>query len=243
MTRKRPPKKTDSLEVRLPHAVKKAFMARARSRGRTASSLVREFVDSYLAGTDPATERRKMLKRIATPAALSSLVATALALHLPSAASAAPDFKSLFDQLDGDKDGQLSADEFARRSQTDVLFSHDAPDLGHVVPMMIVVHSGRHEALSGEPSPGAHAATREMFVRLDGDDDGVVTFGEFESHHLTALRHGFDALDGDRNARIDPAEYATIRRHLPGDMAGHAASFGQLDADGDGGISWEEFLG
>ena len=243
MTRKKPPKKTDSLDVRLPHAVKRAFMDRARSQGRTASSLVREFIDSYLAGTNPATEKRKMLKRLATPAAVTSLVATVIALHMPTAVAAAPDFKSLFDQLDRNEDGKLSPEEFASRSETDVIFSHNPPDLGHVVPMMIAVHSATHQALSDERSPAAHAAARDIFSRLDGDGNGAITFGEFESHHLAALRQGFDALDADQDARIDQAEYAAMRSHLPRDMAAHAASFGQLDTDRDNGISWEEFIG
>jgi Ca2+-binding EF-hand superfamily protein len=246
MTRKKPPKKTESLEVRLTHAVKQAFMARARSRGRTASSLVREFIESYLAGNDPRKENRTMLKRFATPAAVTSLVATAIAIHAvtPTAASAAPDFKALFDRLDRDRDGKLSAEEFASRSATDLIFSHDPPDLGQgVVPMMIAVHSATREALSDERSAEAHAAAPEIFSRLDGDGNGAITFGEFQSHHLAALRHGFDALDADQDARINQAEYAVMRSHLPGDMAAHAPSFGQLDANHDDGISWEEFLG
>ena len=93
MTRRKLPKKTESLEVRLPHAVKRAFMARARAQGRTASSLVREFIESYLAGTNPAMEKRAMLKRLAPPAALTSFAAAAIALHMPTAASAAPDLR------------------------------------------------------------------------------------------------------------------------------------------------------
>ena len=44
----RPPKKSDTIEVRLPHAVKRAFMAQCRAEGRTASDVVRGFVEARL---------------------------------------------------------------------------------------------------------------------------------------------------------------------------------------------------
>ena len=71
MNKPRPPKKTETLEVRLPHAVKRDFMARTRSRGRTASAVLREFIDAYLADDLPAKDR-PMFKRIAKPAAASA---------------------------------------------------------------------------------------------------------------------------------------------------------------------------
>ena len=121
MNRLRPPKKSETLEVRLPHAVKQAFMARARTQGRTASAVLREFVDSYLAGASPP-EARPMIKRYLKPAAATTAAASALALYAltPSAVAAAPDLKSVFAELDRDRDGAISSAEFIDR-QTDVL--------------------------------------------------------------------------------------------------------------------------
>ena len=51
----RPPKKTETLEIRLDHAAKDAFMARCRAEGRTASEALRGFIDGR--GPRPAKRR------------------------------------------------------------------------------------------------------------------------------------------------------------------------------------------
>ena len=243
MTRKKPPKKTDSLEVRLPHAVKQAFMARARSRGRSASSLVREFIDSYLAGTDPRTENRKMLRRIATPAALTSLVAAAIALHMPTAASAAPDLKALFDRFDRDGNGQLSAEEFVVRDGGSILAMLHDIDLGNMMALMIAHHSGADQSPHGPVPDHAVEMMRTAFAGQDSDGNGAVSFGEFESHHLGALRQAFDVIDADHDGGIDEGEFDGMMGHLPQHTAAHAKPFAELDGDASGTISWAEFLG
>ena len=42
----RPLKKTETIEIRLPHDTKTAFMARCRAEGRTASDVLRRFIDA-----------------------------------------------------------------------------------------------------------------------------------------------------------------------------------------------------
>ena len=57
----RPPeKKSESLEVRLPHSRKEAFMQACEENGVTASHAIRTFIDEYL-----KRSRRMKLKRIA----------------------------------------------------------------------------------------------------------------------------------------------------------------------------------
>jgi hypothetical protein len=243
MTRKKTPKKTDSLEVRLPHAVKQAFMARARSRGRSASSLVREFIDSYLAGTDPRTENRKMLRRIATPAALTSLVAAGIALHMPTAATAAPDLKALFDRFDRDGNGQLSAEEFVVRDGGSILSMLHDIDLGNMMALMIAHHSGADQSPHGPVPDHAVEMMRAAFAGQDSDGNGAVSFGEFESHHLGALRQAFDVIDADHDGGIDEGEFDGMMGRLPHHTAAHAKPFAELDGDASGTISWAEFLG
>jgi Ca2+-binding EF-hand superfamily protein len=255
MKRARPPrktatksaKKTESLEVRVPHAVKRDFMARAQARGRTASAVLREFIDAYLAGAIPS-EERSMLKRLATPAAATAVIATVVAAHvmIPTAASAAPNFKSVFDQLDRDKDGKLSAAELAGHPLlADEAYSRHQADLGHgAVPIMVAVHSGLQRLVHGPATPEMRAHMEATFASLDGDKNGTVTFGEFESHHLAVLRHAFDEIDADQDGRIAPAELDAAMAHMPqGAATAHLVSFAQLDGNRDGGISWEEFLG
>lgn len=248
MNKPRPPKKTETLEVRLPHAVKRDFMARTRSRGRTASAELREFIDRYLADGSSAKDR-PMLKRIAKPAAATAVIGTVVAAHLlmPTAAAAAPDFRSVFVQLDKNKDGKLSPDELADHAVlSDKAYVEHSVDLGHgVVPIMVAVHAGVHQLVHGSASAAEmHANMQKTFASLDSDGNGTVSFGEFESHHLEVLRHTFDSIDSDQDGRIDPAELDAAIKHLPsGVTAAHAVSFEQLDGNHDGGISWEEFLG
>ena len=48
------PKKGETLEVRLPHAVKTAFMAHCREEGRTASETVRRLIEGEMVPPPPA---------------------------------------------------------------------------------------------------------------------------------------------------------------------------------------------
>ena len=59
MTGKRPEKKSETLEVRLPHSKKEAFMEACEREGITASHAVRTFIDAYL-----KRSRRVKLKQI-----------------------------------------------------------------------------------------------------------------------------------------------------------------------------------
>lgn len=122
MSKARPPKKTETLEVRVPYTVKRDFMARTHERGRTASAELRDFIESYLAEPRPAKVpppmKRRMFRRIAKPAAASAMIGTVVAAHLmlPTAAAAAPDLRSAFVQLDLNKDGRLTPDELSGRA-------------------------------------------------------------------------------------------------------------------------------
>jgi hypothetical protein len=48
----RPPKKSETLEIRIPYPTKTAFMEKAKAEGRAASEIVREQIDAYL-GQEP----------------------------------------------------------------------------------------------------------------------------------------------------------------------------------------------
>jgi hypothetical protein len=110
----RPPKKSETLEVRLPFQTKTAFMARCQDDGRTASDAVRGFIEGELA----ATSRRKVWTggrmRVwqAIAAAVAGLVLGAVAA--PSLAQTASGHAT-FQTLDRNHDGVLSPAEFAAR--------------------------------------------------------------------------------------------------------------------------------
>lgn len=184
-----------------------------------------------------------MLKRLATPAAVTSIVATAIALHIPTAASAAPDLKALFDQLDRDRDGRLSAEEFVVRDSGTLHAALQNVHLGSMMPLMIMHHSGVDRTPHGPLPEEARSRMRAAFAGQDSDGDGAVTFGEFESHHLGALRQAFDVIDADHDGAIGEAEFERMMEHLPHETTAHAKPFAELDGDKSGGISWSEFLG
>lgn len=60
MTKQRPEKKTEMIEVRLPHSKKEAFKQACEEEGITVSHAVRTFIDAYL-----RRSRRERVKRIA----------------------------------------------------------------------------------------------------------------------------------------------------------------------------------
>ncbi|HWU15345.1 MAG TPA: hypothetical protein VN157_15200, partial [Caulobacter sp.] len=68
----KPPKKSDMLEVRLPHETKVAFMARCRETRRTASEAVRVFIDQELEGRAVRPSRSNLVWRVLA-AALAGL--------------------------------------------------------------------------------------------------------------------------------------------------------------------------
>ncbi len=104
----RAPKKSETLEIRLPYQTKTAFMARCRDEGRTASDAVRGYIESEVAGR-PARSRSRIW--IAAAAALGLAIGAAAA---PSLAQTTPDHAA-FGRLDRNGDGVLSYEEFSAR--------------------------------------------------------------------------------------------------------------------------------
>jgi Ca2+-binding EF-hand superfamily protein len=245
MMRRKQPKKSDSLEVRLPHSVKQTFMGRAKSRGQTASSLLRGFIDSYLADTDPGMENRRMIKRIAKPAAVSTLAATAALLYLtaPVTASAAPDLERLFDKLDRNGDGLLNPEEFVLEDSGGAFAALHDIELGKMLPALFVYHA--EGGLTGQAPPGPRLASRLqiVFQGQDSDGNGVVSFGEFEAANLATLRESFEFIDFDDDAGVEQNELREVVGHLPPAAAAKVRPFAEIDSDGNGAISWEEFRG
>ena len=108
MTTPRPPKKSETLEIRLSYAEKLAFMARCRSEGVTASEVVRGLIE-----TPVARPKRSAKPWQALVAAMAGLLIGAVAA--PSIAQALPGSRAAFDQMDVNRDGVVSFAEFKAR--------------------------------------------------------------------------------------------------------------------------------
>lgn len=107
----RPPKKSETLEVRLPHQTKTAFMAQCRGDGQTASESVRGYIETELGSRHHGARRARLWQAVAAAAAGLALGAVAA----PSLARTAPADHAAFERLDQNGDSALSLAEFQRR--------------------------------------------------------------------------------------------------------------------------------
>jgi len=111
MTSPRLPKKSETLEIRLPRAAKLAFMERCRAAGLTASEVVRRLIEGE-APTAPKTHRTMTAWQVLAAAVAGIIIGAAAA---PSIAQALPGSRAAFDQMDGNHDGVVSFAEFQAR--------------------------------------------------------------------------------------------------------------------------------
>lgn len=144
-------KKSETLEVRIPHETKQAFLNACREDGTTASEVVRDKVQAYLdAREPPQQEKGKLMQfspnvrrygpRVAAGGAIA-IGLTALAV-LPSAA--APDFKAQFARLDANGDGVVSVEEFLGPAE---IKADDGDNKNVVINRKVVIET--HKAPEG----------------------------------------------------------------------------------------------
>jgi hypothetical protein len=153
----RAPKKSETLEIRLPHIAKQAFMDRCRANGVTASEALRCFIDGYV---HPQARRGAQTWRWIA-AGLSALALGAVAA--PSLAK--PSIPKEFLRLDTDGSGRVSSREFAQSASLTLSVS--------VGPLHTVrADNGLREAI-----------IRDEFRRIDADQDGQISLDEFRHYY------------------------------------------------------------
>ena len=209
MSAARPPKKSETIEVRLPHPTKLAFMQKARSQGRAASDIVRQQIDTYLsvpaepaAPSQSAPPRGRHWRRpLAVLALLPALVAGIVALSGATApAGAQPELKLAFAALDVDADGRVSRNEFvmpARAHEIDLrgaqsglgepMLVGSAPASTAYVRYMLSAPGGDLPLLIAVDRPQSGISGGEQlpglvgkaFDRLDRNGDGLLSEDEF----------------------------------------------------------------
>ena len=113
MATSKPPKKSETIEVRLSHEAKTAFMERCRHEQLTASEAIRLFIDDQLTPQPKLRRRRGAGWRIAAAGIAGAVLGVGAAA--PAFAWAAQDTRPVFDQLDRNHDGVLSYQEFRSR--------------------------------------------------------------------------------------------------------------------------------
>ncbi|HEX4739026.1 MAG TPA: EF-hand domain-containing protein [Allosphingosinicella sp.] len=108
----RPSKKSETLEIRLSHEAKTAFMERCRQERRTASDAIRLFIDAQL-DPESAGPRRLPSWRIVVAGAIGA--ALGLGVAAPSFAHATENSRAAFEKLDRNHDGVVSYQESRSR--------------------------------------------------------------------------------------------------------------------------------
>lgn len=228
----RTPKKSDTIEVRLPHAVKRAFMDQCRTEGRTASDVVRGFVEARLTGEPPPPGP---LRRWLRPLAAAAMIG-AIGLALPSAVTAAPDFRPSYAAFDRNHDGVLTADEYGPKRAEPRIWCGE-----HRVMALPLRRASMPEVRGLRPF--ALSASDFTLAKADANKDGKVSFAEYAAHRLKMFRAGFDLLDANHDGALTPGEYAAAWNLFS--FLGQqpdVAPFQELDRNGDGKVAWTEFL-
>ncbi|MGO4831865.1 hypothetical protein AB4144_06140, partial [Rhizobiaceae sp. 2RAB30] len=234
----RPPKKSESLEIRIPQDTKQALMARSRAEGKPASEVIRGFIDAYLAETAcsptlTAWERNMAKLRTYSVPSIAALAAFAVAggvgLGLVATpATARPDLEAAFKDLDVDGDGVLSAEEFGtgvmiRRIKTGDPAGQEnvvaAPVEARPPEMMLVMRT--KAPVAGKPVVFAVGVPRQAEAAGSG-----------APAEIRATR--FASMDGDKDGRLSFEEFETHHK------ATIDRAFAAADADKDGFLSAPE---
>jgi H+/Cl- antiporter ClcA len=167
----RPPKKSETLEIRVAYETKQAFMAQCRADGVSASEALRAFIESRIA---PPAERRSLLRRGWPALAGVAAVVLASASALPSFAHPGPRVE--FDRLDANHDARLDFAEFARGARVAVTVDvAGAPGPGGAVVPVAYARDPRGQAAVRL----AHQVLAATFAAADRNGDGMISFDEY----------------------------------------------------------------
>ncbi len=157
MTEPRAPKKSETLEIRIPYPTKTAFMEKARAEGRAASEIVREQIDAYLneeAEPEPQTLKDKMVIQIRRNLRGAGLLLAGAGSALAISLAASP------------------ANALPGRGATLDAPSGMSTDIGD--PLMIVVDV----PAGGLTATELGELVGKAFAKLDKDGNGLILSGE-----------------------------------------------------------------
>lgn len=218
-----PPKKTDKLELRLATETKRAFLARCRSEGLSASEVLRTLIDDFLARPLSQKDFKMIVRSPFTYAGITAAVAIGGVMVLAAPPSVAePDFAAIFKSMDRDGDGRLNATEF--RGTTGAPRPSNPP----------------------KANEGAVSLSWSL-SEIDTNNDRAVSLAEFIASNRASITRRFLALDADSDGKLTLAELQRPDAPLGDAKNGFTISgstegfFRKFDANHDGSISENEF--
>lgn len=221
MPKKRPSKKTETLEVRISPELKSAVGRLSAARGQSMSEVVRDLVDREIGNpalfkqhsgvTTMAQVARNPIARwgVGTASVLTLAVAYSLATHTPAIASATSEARVTFAELDRNGDQVVTPDEYAalvaeeRAEDPEVFAEPPAACMG-----TFVEEEFAEEAEYASMSP--EMVAQEEFAFLDSDQDGAVGFDELAAFVIAERAREFLEFDEDGNGfvTLDEVELA-----------------------------------
>lgn len=243
MTRKT--KKSETLQVRLPHGMKRDFMDRCEQENRAASDVIRGFMESYLARPVEilTSEKAVMIRRTFVYPTLAAAALIGAVVVLAPGTSRATGVREDFAAMDADGDGVLTVWEF-KRPEDGVTYS-----------------------MNRTPAPAGRPKTRitseglaGTFAKLDTNGDNKLDYAEYRTMRLGAAMAIVMRGDRDADKRLTRDEYvagvtfpdkvvdeikakhphAPIRTFVSMARKNAAMRFKRLDANRDGVVTQAE---
>jgi Ca2+-binding EF-hand superfamily protein len=221
---KRREKKSETLDIRLPHEQKQAFMSATRAQGETASQALRRYIASYIEEAQAAeqtTPVQELTMTLLRHRIKTAMTASAAALGLfaftamPSAAT-----PSAFDKLDKNKDGFITEGEILPGEDADIIAKLDTDGSGSVSREELEAAGNRIviEKSSTETNDEGHNVTKKRVKVLEFSDGDISSSSEHSVEKRVSIR-----LKGDQE--LSKEELDTL--------IAEAMEDADLDLDGD----------
>ncbi|MEO1643349.1 MAG: hypothetical protein AAFR74_08435 [Pseudomonadota bacterium] len=187
-------KKSETLDIRLPHEQKLAFMSAVRSNEETASEAIRRFIADYVSKaeatehTNPVQEltmtlNKHRFKTFGTAAAAACGLSMISAL--PTAAA------SPFDKLDKNKDGIITEGEILEGHDADIIAKLDTDGSGGVSPEELEAAGNRIVIKSSDEGLGENGAKTTMnSVKILNFTDSTVEIEDSVKSKVIIKRSG-----------------------------------------------------